>query len=367
MKCEAGDLSDITKADALSSKGSSFAKSQALPPFSFANLLISGFSLNFESGWLSLDQVSKQHINELNLICTLSNRSDRSSRYRFSNNFISAKFAKFKKQLKLEANQLFPVNDKGSAYEQLSEHLRTVRRVNKHQYVAAGCSKNGFSAATVNAKTMAVEDKCVETGYTIHNIAAYNDILVVADSVHKIIVISIASQMKDCITLSDYKMSNMTESSNGLICGLNMDIDTHKPHTHMAYFMSDQNKLVRLNLKHINPLSPKATKEKLEIKEIYHSKTHGIFYVAYRNVYVMAGNMLTRINKFSLAAKEYNQKIECGKITRFVGDDEYIYAMSKATMYLLRVGQNTIISLDSIMSKIFISPQTRTLIPVSVW
>ena len=50
-------------------------------------------------------------------------------------------FAKFKNRLKLETPQFFPVGEKDKLYDNriLSEHLILVRRIDKHQYVAAGC------------------------------------------------------------------------------------------------------------------------------------------------------------------------------------------------------------------------------------
>ena len=102
--------------------------------------------------------------NKFILICSLRKPDDRYSRKRFGNNFNSVMFAKFKNRLKLETPQLFPVGEKDKLYDNriLSEQLISVRRINKHQYVAAGCLQQGFSAAAVNANIIKVEAKCLE-------------------------------------------------------------------------------------------------------------------------------------------------------------------------------------------------------------
>ena len=305
------------------------------------------------------------NINEFMLICTLKKQFDKKSRNIFGNNFNGVKFAMFKNRLKFEVAQLFPVNEKGKQgdYKILSEHLITVRRVNKLQYVAAGCPYINFAAAIVNVQTMEVEAQCVDLSSTVYNFVAYNNILIVAGLNENLFITSVDSRADRQITLTDYKLCSDIRGCNALTCGLNMEMDTHKPFYHMAYLMCEQNKLVRFNLKHIDPLNPKATEDKLDIKVVYQSNSHVIFYVACKHVYVMSDNKLTKIDKTSLKAKEYDQQIDGDAILRIVGDDHYIYAMSGATMHLLAISQNSVTKLDSIVSKTFDSALTRMLIP----
>ena len=305
------------------------------------------------------------NINEFMLICTLKKQFDREPINRFGNNFNRDKFAKFKNRLKFEVAQLFPVNEKGKQYEDkiLSEHLTTVRRVNKEQYVAAGCVYRRFAGATIKVQTMKVEALVVELSYTVHNFVAYKNIIIAADYSQGLFVTSLDSRADRQIALTDYKLCSDIRGCNALTCGLNMEMDTHKPFYHMAYLMCEQNKLVRFNLKHIDPLNPKATADKLDIKVVYQSNSHAIFYVACKHVYVMSDNKLTKIDKTSLKAKEYDQQIEGDAIYRIVGDDHHIYAMSGATMHLLAISQNSVTKLDSIVSKTFDSALTRMLIP----
>ena len=301
-------------------------------------------------------------INEFMLIYTLKKQHDRKPRNIFSNNFNGAKFATFKNRLKLEAAQLFPVNEKGKKDDEkiLSEHLATIRRVNKLQYVAAGCVYKRFAGATINVKNMEVEAQCIELPNTVHNFVAYNNILVVVDCGNNLFVTSVNSRADRQMTLTDYKLFS---GYSGLSCGFSMEIDNHKPFYHMAYVMCDRNRLVRLNLKHIDPLNPKDTEDKLDIKVVYQSNSSAIFYVASKHVYVMSENKLTKIDKTSLKAKEYEQQIEGDVIIRIVGDEQNIYAISRATMHLLAIGQNTVTKLDSILSKTYESARTRMLIP----
>ena len=221
-------------------------------------------------------------INEFMLICTLKKQYDRKPRNIFGNNFNGAKFATFKNQLKFEAAQLFPVNEKGKQDDEkiLSEPLTAVRRVNKLQYVAAGCVYKRFAGATINVKSMEVEAQCIELSDTVHNFVAYNNILVVVDRVNNLFVTSVDSKADRQIALTDYKLFSDIRGCSGLPCGLNMEMDNHKPFYHMAYVMCDQNRLVRLNLKHIDALNPKATEDMLDIKVVYQSNSHAIFYVA---------------------------------------------------------------------------------------
>ena len=166
------------------------------------------------------------NINEFILICTFKKQYHEKSR--FGNNFNGAKFAKFKNRLKFEAAQLFPVNEKDKRYSNriLSGQQTTVRRVNKLQYVAAGCSLRDFAAATVNIESMEVEAQCVELSGTIHTFVAYNNILVVANWNSKIFVSSVDSKADSMITLTDYKLCNVIKGGSLLTCGFNMEMET---------------------------------------------------------------------------------------------------------------------------------------------
>ena len=77
----------------------------------------------------------------------------------------------------------------------------------------------------------------------------------------------------------------------------------------------------------------------------------------------MSDNKLVKIDKISLAIKEYKNKIEGDAIIRIVGDEQYIYAMSGDIMLLLSIGQNSVTKLDSIVSKTFDLKLTRMMIP----
>ena len=134
--------------------------------------------------------------------------------------------------------------------------------------------------------------------------------MVFADGNNSTFVPSVESRTCDIISLNNHKLCSTVKGCYSMTCGLNMEMDTHKPFEHMAYLMCDQNRLVRLNLEHINSVNPKATKDKLKAKVLYQSNKHAIFYVAYKHLYVMSDNKLTKIDKISLAAKaDYSLRV----------------------------------------------------------
>ena len=113
------------------------------------------------------------------------------------------------------------------------------------------------------------EAECLEIPCSVFNFVAYNNIMVFADGNNSIFVASVISEACGISSLTDHKLCSTVKGCYSMTCGLNMEMDTHKPFEHMAYLMCDQNRLVRLNLKVINLVNPKATKDKLKVKVVY--------------------------------------------------------------------------------------------------
>ena len=302
--------------------------------------------------------------NEFILICTFHWFGKRLKKKLFGINLKQHKFNVFKK-LRLKPAKLFPSNekDKKEADRIVSEHLTTVRRFGIYKYVVAGCSLGGYAAATVSAKTMEAQTRNVSLPYTIHNFVMYKDILVVADLNHKIFVTGLDTPEDDRINLKDFTLCSTVVGCTSLTCGLHMETDVYKSYDHMAYIMCNENRLIRLNLKHIDPNNPKSTTDKLDVKIIHRSDKVACFYVAHTHVYVMADNMLTRIDKRSLAVKNYPARIPGDIITRIVGNDQYAYGVCGNSLQLLGICGSVATSLSSVVAAKYSSDKTRLLIP----
>jgi hypothetical protein len=100
----------------------------------------------------------------------------------FTDNLQLVRFNTFKRRLHLKkplyfAGGLFTANTQHTSKD-LTAHICTISQSRHMHYVAAGNSIEGYGAAVVDIKSMAVIRPVIRASSTIYNLVVYRDIVV---------------------------------------------------------------------------------------------------------------------------------------------------------------------------------------------
>lgn len=301
-------------------------------------------------------------VNEFILICTFHFIRIRGrNQDEFGVNRSAFRFNHFKSRVKFQSIKPFPAKEKEKLPGQkvLSEHLTTVRRFGRGNYVAAGCLFNRNVAAEIDAKTTEVIRAVIPGTGTIHNFVMYKDVLLLADLSHKLRISGLDTAQDKVLHIESHVLNSNTPGSHGLTCGKHMEIDGR-----YAYVVCSLNQLVRIDLRHVDPSDPKASESKVTITEIFKSAgAVPCFYIGKKYILVFAGNNFTRINKQTLTQTELKKTGAAVNVNSMVGSDSLAFVATDSDLKLFTVTSTSNTLLDSAQSKLSTGNKTRMLIP----
>lgn len=295
------------------------------------------------------------------LVCTFTTPCTK--RLQFGANHRSSKFKAFKRRLRLSQQGQFPAaSQNGSAEDRiLSEHLSSVRRLDKKHYLVAGCSHANRAAAVVDAGSLMVVRPVIPSYYTIHDFVSYQNILLLADMNNQLVISGLDTPLDKMLKINAFKLSNSSFGTYGLNCGRHMAIDNH-----VVYLMCDMDYFVTLSLKDVNPESPSVSQIKSSVKAICRTPSNACFFIGKTFVYILGDQIFIRVRKESNTAERLVYSMPKADMSCMVGSDYLAFAISGKCMYLLGISDSEVTLLDNVESRVCKSELTRKLIPAQI-